>query len=191
MSPRAGLNKSLVVRAAADLANTEGLDALSITRLADMLGVRAPSIYNHIAGLEDLRRELAIYGLAALAEQMAEAALGRSGEDALMAVAQAYRSFIKDAPGVYAAGLRASGKLEVVDARQQSAEERILKIVMTIIESFQLKGADAVHAARALRSLVHGFTTLEIAGGFGLPYDLDESFQRLIKLLLRRQSNQA
>jgi len=184
MSPRAGLNKTLVVQAAADLVNAEGLEALSITRLAGILGVRAPSIYNHIGGLEDLRRELAISGLRTLGERMAEAALGRSGEDALMAVAQAYRSYIKEAPGVYHAGLRASGKLHTADPRQQSVEERILKIVMVIIDSFQLDGADAVHAARALRSLVHGFTTLEIAGGFGLPYNLDESFQRLIQLLV-------
>lgn len=193
MSPRAGLNKSLVVQTAADLVNAEGLEALSITRLADILGVRAPSIYNHISGLDDLRRELAISGLRELGDRMAEAAMGRSGEDALLAVAQAYRAFIKEAPGVYTAGLRSSGRLLAADPEQQAAETRILKIVMTIIDSFQLKDTDAIHAARALRSLVHGFTTLEIAGGFGLPYNLDESFERLVRLLvngLRRKSQQ-
>jgi hypothetical protein len=31
---------------------------------------------------------------------------------------------------------------------------------------------------------VHGFTTLEVAGGFGLPLDLDESFRLLINLFI-------
>jgi hypothetical protein len=50
--------------------------------------------------------------------------------------------------------------------------------------SLGLQGEDAVHAARAFRSLVHGFATLEVAGGFGLPQDCDESFRRLVDALL-------
>ena len=87
MSPRAGLDTSVVVQAAADLVNAEGLEALSISRLAEKLGVQAPSLYNHVRGLPGLRRELALMGHRILAERLAEAAVGRSGEDALLAVA--------------------------------------------------------------------------------------------------------
>ena len=38
----------------------------------------------------------------------------------------------------------------------------------------------AVHALRGLHSIVHGFATLEISGGFGMPLDADESFFRLV-----------
>lgn len=41
-----------------------------------------------------------------------------------------------------------------------------------------------VPSTRALRGAVHGFTTLEIAGSFGLPFDLDESFSCLIDTLI-------
>ena len=183
MSPRAGLDTAAVVGAAAALVNAEGLEALSITRLAARLGVQPPSIYNHVGGLDELRRELAVIGVRQMGERMADAAVGRSGEEALVAVAQALRDYIKEAPGVYSAGLRSSSAQERVDPKLQAAEERVLRVVMAIIASFGLDGADALHAARGLRSLVHGFATLEISGGFGLPLDLDESFRRLLRML--------
>lgn len=189
--PRAGLDTAVVVQAAADLVNAEDLEALSITRLAAILGVRAPSIYNHVGGLPDLRRELALLGLRKMGECMAEAAIGKAGPAALLAVAQAYRTFIKSNPGVYNAGLRASGNMETVDEEIQQAEERVLRIVMSIIQSFGLEWEESLHAARALRSLVHGFATLEVSGGFGLPLDLDESFQRLLELLIAGMLQQA
>jgi len=184
MSPRAGLDKNAVVQAAARLVDTAGLDALSISRLAHGLGIQAPSIYNHVGGLPGLRRELALAGYRDLARHLGDAAIGRSGPDALLAVAGAYRAYIKEHPGIYAAGLRASGNQETVDEELVQAEERLLHIVMRIIHSFGLTGEDAIHAARGLRSLVHGFATLENSGGFGLPISLDKSFQRLIQLLI-------
>ena len=54
-----------------------------------------------------------------------------------------------------------------------------------MLRSYGLSGDDAVHAARGLRGLVHGFTTLESAGGFGLPLDLGESFRRLLQTFVR------
>jgi AcrR family transcriptional regulator len=184
MSPRAGLDKASVVQVAADLVNTEGMDALSISRLAARLGVKSPSLYNHVGGLEDLRRELALLSHRLLAERLSEASIGRAGADAMLAIAETYRAFIKECPGVYSAGLRASGTLESMDDELGAAEERVLQIVMRIIKSFGLEGEDALHAARGLRSTVHGFASLEAAGGFGLPLDLDESFHRLMQLLI-------
>jgi len=184
MARRPGLTRERVVRAAAELVNAEGLEALSITRLAEKLGVQPPSLYNHVDGLDDLRRELALVGHRRLAACMAEAAIGRSGEEALVAAAEANRQFIKEAPGVYAAGLRASGTLAQADETLREAEEEVLRIVMTILRSFHLEGEEAIHAARGLRSLVHGFTTLEVSGGFGLPVNLDESFRRLLGMLV-------
>lgn len=41
-----------------------------------------------------------------------------------------------------------------------------------------------IHAVRGLRSIVHGFATLEAGGGFGMPLDRDESFLRLLRAYL-------
>lgn len=43
--------------------------------------------------------------------------------------------------------------------------------------------AAAIQAARSLRSAVHGFVSLELAGGFGMPVDADASFAWLAELL--------
>jgi AcrR family transcriptional regulator len=183
--PRAGLGKEAVVEAAANLLNTEGAAALTLNRLAQELGVKTPSLYNHIDGLPGLYRELARLNARTLGERFTQAAIGKSGPAALIAVATAYRAYIKEAPGVYLASLRSSGTQQPVDAELSAAEETSLRVTVAVVASFGLTGEDALHAVRGLRSLVHGFATLEIAGGFGLPLSLDESFDRLLQMFVR------
>jgi AcrR family transcriptional regulator len=182
--PRKSLDKARVVRAAADLLNREGVEALSINRLAAILGIQPPSLYNHIAGMAELERELRRLNLRQLAGRLEAAAIGRSGADGVRAVAHAYRAYIKENPGVYLSSLRASGNQSTVDAEVQVYEERSVRVLLVMLEPLGLSGAAALHTIRGLRSAVHGFTTLEIAGGFGMPLDLDESFARLVDTLI-------
>jgi hypothetical protein len=44
--------------------------------------------------------------------------------------------------------------------------------VLAVLASYGLRGEDALHAARGLRSVAHGF---------GIHLDLDESFDRLLR----------
>ena len=46
------------------------------------------------------------------------------------------------------------------------------------------KDDELVHRVRTVRSAVHGFVSLELSGGFGLPQDIDESFEHLISTLV-------
>ena len=184
MPRRAGLDKAMVVQEAADLANAEGVDALSLGRLAERLGVRTPSLYNHIDGLPGLYRELSLLNTRRLGERLGNAAIGKAGPDAVMAVAQAYREHIKESPGLYMASLRAAGNQAPAGIELRAAEDRVVHVGMAVVASFGLSGEDGLHAVRALRSVVHGFATLEVAGGFGLPLDCDESFRRLITMLI-------
>jgi len=184
MPPRPGLDKRRVVSAAADLVNQEGIQALSLSRLARQLGVRTPSLYNHVDGLPGLYRELALLNTHQLGERLGNAAIGKSGPQALAAIAQAYRAYIKEFPGLYLASLRASGTQEPVDTELQAAEARVVEVALAVMASFGLKGEDGLHAVRGLRSVVHGFATLEVAGGFGLPLDCDESFRRMVDILI-------
>ncbi len=180
MSRRRGLDSAAVVQAAVDLLDAEGPAALSLGRLAERLGVQTPSLYNHIGGLPDLLRRLALRNAQDLAACLGDAAIGRAGADALIAAADAYRGYIKQHPGLYMASLRASGAQPEPDPELAAAEDRVVRVVLAVLASFGLGGADAVHAARGLRSVVHGFAALELAGGFGLPLDCDESFRRLL-----------
>jgi AcrR family transcriptional regulator len=181
---RIRLDKNAVVKAAVDLLNTEGVQALTLGHLAEKLGIQTPSLYNHVDGLPGLQQELAVINARMLADRLGEAAIGKSGWDLFIDVAQAFRKYVKEYPGLYLSTLRASGTRQVQDPNLQREEERALKIALAVMASLGLQGEDAVHAVRAFRSMVHGFATLEVAGGFGLPQDCDESFRRLVQALV-------
>lgn len=181
---RIRLDKNAVLQAAAELVNAEGSDVLTLSRLAEKLGIQTPSLYNHVEGLPGLQRELAVMNARLLADRLSEAAIGKSGPDLFMEVSQAFRSYVKEYPGLYMSTLRSSGTQQVQDENLQREEERALKVGLAVMSSIGLQAEDGVHGLRAFRSMVHGFATLEIAGGFGLPQDCDESFRLLVLALV-------
>ena len=105
---------------------------------------------------------------------------GRSGTDAFIATARAYRAYAHAHPGLYAAGVAAPA---TDDVEHRAAAQESVDVVFAVLRSWNLEGDDAVHAARAFRSAIHGFVALEAAGGFAIPVDLDESFERLVATL--------
>ena len=178
------MTKDVVVQAAADLINTAGLEALSLGRLAKELGIRTPSLYNHVDGLPGLMRELSILNARNLANRISEAAIGHSGPEAVRIVMGTIRAYIKEYPGLYLSTIRASGTQPEADPELEQEETRSIRVGMAVMDSFGLEGEETIHALRGLRSLVHGFATLEISGGFGMSLDLDESFSRLVDLFI-------
>ncbi len=71
MSPRIGLTKKMIVDTAAEIADQEGVNGVSLAALSKKMNVRPPSLYNHINGLQAIRTELAVRGLTKLFDQMA------------------------------------------------------------------------------------------------------------------------
>lgn len=181
MGSRAGLDRAAVVAAAARLVDERGWEALSLTGLARQLRVEPPSLYNHIAGLAGLRRELALMALDELDSTLGKAAIGKSGDEAVIALAQAYRSFIKRRPGLYAATVAPAAS----DQELATATDRILETCLSAMSAYRFNRRQAVHALRSVRATVHGFATLETSGGFGIPVAIDESFGFVMKMLLR------
>jgi AcrR family transcriptional regulator len=178
--PRAGLDSDAVVHAGAALADAEGLEAVTLARLAEQLGVRAPSLYAHVGGLEDLRRRIGVRGSRELAGVLGAAAAGRSGEDALRAVAHAYRGYAQAHPGTYAAAQRAP---DPDDPEAVAAAGAVVEIVLAVLRGYGLEGGDGLHAVRTVRAALHGFVALEAGTGFGIPLSQDESFERLVGVL--------
>jgi AcrR family transcriptional regulator len=174
--PRAGLDPEAVVDAAAAIADADGLDALTLSRLAGGLGVRAPSLYAHVDGLSDLRRRLAARGARELAAALQAAAAGRARADALVAVADVYRAYARQHPGTYTA-------LQRVANLDDAAAAQVVDTIVAVLRGYGLEGDDAIHAARIVRAALHGFATLENGDGFGMPLDLDETFSRLVVVL--------
>lgn len=180
--PRAGLSTAAVVAAAAEIADAEGLDRLTLARVAAAAGVRTPSLYNHVESLDDVRRRVALLALRDLADALRDAAVGRAGDDALTAMADAYRAYARRHPGRYAATQRAPAE---GDEEMRTAAAGAVDVVLAILRGYGLEGDDAIHAARAVRSALHGFVALEAGGGFGIPVDLDESYARMVRALAR------
>jgi AcrR family transcriptional regulator len=178
--PRMGLDAARVVDAAAGIADAEGLEAVTLARVAGELGVRAPSLYNHVDGRGDLLRAIAVLGVRELTSALREAAVGRSSADALTAAARAYRAYARAHPGRYAATIAApmSG-----DEDHRTAASEAVDVMLAIMRGWDLQGDDAIHAVRAFRSAVHGFVAIEAADGFAMAVDVDASFDRLVATL--------
>jgi len=178
---RAGLTRESVIATAAEIADREGLDALTLARLATKLGVRPPSLFNHVAGMPALRRELRALALRELAEALGAAAIGKSRGAALHALADAYRNFVRNHPGIYALTLKATGE---GPAASDAVGERIIVICASVLGGYSLGKRETIHAIRAMRSLVHGFATLEAGGGFEMPVPIDASFAWMVEAFI-------
>lgn len=178
--PRAGLTTLRVVQEAEDVADEVGLTNMTLAAIAPRLGVRMPSLYKHVAGMDALRRLVSIRAKNELADVLARAAAGKAGAPALTAMFHACRSWAKAHPGRYAATVRAP---DAADNEDIDASNAVLEIVLAGLANYRLAGDDAIDAVRALRATLHGFISLEQAGGFGLPTDVDRSFDRVIAAL--------
>jgi AcrR family transcriptional regulator len=176
--PRAGLSPATVVAEGAALADEVGLDRLTLAGVAARLGVRLPSLYKHVDGLDGLRSALAVAACRELADVLSAATVGRSGDDALLAMAHAYRSYARRRPGAYAASLRAPAP---GDQPHEAAAAALLTVVAAALSGYALEGSDLVDAVRGMRALLHGFVAIEAAGGYALPQDVERSFVRLVE----------
>jgi AcrR family transcriptional regulator len=190
MSHRAGLDKSTVVEAAAKLVDEEGIEQLTLGRLAERLGIRTPSLYNHVAGLPGLKHDLALYCLRDVLDRITHAAIGKSLAEAIFAFTNAYRSYARETPGRYALTLAPDPD----DQEVQILAWQLVDVAKAILAPYNLSEEDTIHAIRGLRSIVHGFILLEEASGFRMPVDTNASFHWLINMFitgLERKSIQA
>ena len=167
-----------MVDEAVELADEVGLSKLTLAALAKRLGVRQPSLYKHVDGMDALQRDIALRAKHELADALGRVAVGRSRGEAITSMSLEYRSWAREHPGRYAAVQRAATP---GDAEAEAADRAVVQIVFDVLAGYELRDDDAVDAARALRAALHGFVTLEQAGGFGLPVDVDRSFDRLVR----------
>jgi AcrR family transcriptional regulator len=175
-----------VLEEAQRLADDVGLSQLTLAALAARLGVRQPSLYKHIDGIDALHRGLAIRAKHELADILARAAIGRERGEAITAIAHAYRAWARRHPGRYAAAQHAPA---ADDAEDIAASTTAVSVVIAVLDGYQLRDDDAIDATRALRSALHGFVTLELDGAFGLPVDIDRSYERLVRGLATALAN--
>jgi AcrR family transcriptional regulator len=180
--PRTGLDTAALLQATAELADRNGLESVTLASLAQRLDIRSPSLYNHVKGLSDLRLKLAVHALDKLHDVLLRSAVGLSGDEAVRALGQAYVGFVRSHPGLYEATQLAADMKN--PEMQRVGKFKIVDLVVRVLAYYDLEGEASLHAVRVLRSLLHGFASLEQHGGFGLPLDLDRTLELLIDTFL-------
>lgn len=180
MSPRAGLDLASITEAALQLVDEQGLEALSLSTLAQRLGVRTPSLYNHVDGLAGLKHALAAYCLREVLESTGHAAIGKAGADAIFAFANAYLTYARETPARYTLTLAPDPD----DQEVQKLAAQLVEIARAILAPYQLKYEDEIHAIRSLRSIIHGFIQLQLASGFRMAIDPQASFNWMLNLFI-------
>jgi AcrR family transcriptional regulator len=184
--PRAGLNGGDVVAAAAGLADEIGYAGLTMGLLAERLGVRTPSLYKHVGGLEDLQHQLATLAMTEVGEVIRDAVQGRSGADALAALLHAVRGYVTEHPGRYmATGGGGGAVLRGPDDPLLAATTRVLATIAAVLRGYGIGEDEMDHAIRTIRCTIHGFAVLEASGGFQWSNDPGESFEWMIRFVDR------
>ncbi|MCP4308076.1 MAG: TetR/AcrR family transcriptional regulator [bacterium] len=183
MGRKLGITLDDVVDAAATIADRDGLEAASLSAVADKLGIKTPSIYNHVAGLAGLRREMALHTATEIST-VCETAVRDTAEpaDALRQVSHAYRAFVKSHPGLYRTLTPAPKPGE--DDELYEAMAAPVTVLLGVMARAGVAENQRIHSIRALRALWHGFVDLETSGGFGMPTDIDASFDAALEALI-------
>lgn len=175
-----GLDRARLVAAAAELVDRRGPEALTLAAVAAAVGVRVPSLYHHVAGLPGLRSALRGHALRLLHGTLSAATIGRAGRDAVAGLVGGIRDFAGAHPGLLAFTTHVAPDEESAAAE---AAEAVVALVFAVLRGYRLEGADLVHATRVLRAAVHGFVTLEAAGGFARPEEVDDTLDVLVGVL--------
>ncbi|BBX18576.1 TetR family transcriptional regulator [Mycolicibacterium duvalii] len=158
----AKLSRDAIVNAALTFLDREGWDALTINALANQLGTKGPSLYNHVHSLDDLRRTVRMRVVGDIIEMLNTVAQGRSPDDAVVVMASAYRSYAHHHPGRYSAFTRmplGGDDPEFTDATHAAAAP-----VISVLAAYGLDEEAAFYAALEFWSAMHGFVLLEMTG---------------------------
>ncbi len=169
--PRAGgrtparsakLSRDVIVNAALTFLDREGWDGLTINALANQLGTKGPSLYNHVHSLEDLRRTVRMRVVDDILQMLSTVGQGRTRDDAVMAMASAYRSYAHHHPGRYSAFTRMP--LGGDDPEYTAASHAAAAPVIEVLASYGLAGNAAFYASLEFWAALHGFVLLEMTG---------------------------
>ncbi|MFI7018738.1 TetR/AcrR family transcriptional regulator [Streptomyces sp. NPDC050164] len=177
---RVGLTPERLTQAGAELADEVGFEQVTVSALARRFDVKVASLYSHVKNSQDLRTRIALLALTELADRAADALAGRSGKEALSALANVYRDYAREHPGRYAAAqLR-------LDPRTAAASAGVRHAQMTraLLRGYDLTEPDQTHAVRLLGSVFHGYVSLEMGGGFSHSApDTDDTWARILDAL--------
>ena len=159
LSPRA----RAIVSAARQILEREGADGLTMRRLGEAVGIRAPSLYKHFPDKAAVEIALIDDGFTEIAERFAVALA--KGENSLVDLANAYRAFAQAHPHLYR--LMTAGPLPRELLRPGVEARAAAPIVQAVGDP---------NLARAVWAFAHGMVILELDGRFPPDADLDAAW---------------
>ena len=178
---RAGLDKETVIRKAAELANEIGYDKITLKLLAEHLNVQPPSLYNHIKGIEELQKEIMLFGWRQMDKALTGAAVCVSGYGALEAVCRAFHQYATENPGVFNAMLWYN-KFE--NEETQNATKEMFSVIYKAFTMLNISKENSEHLIRTYRGFLEGFALLVNNRAFGNPVSIEESFEISLRVMI-------
>ncbi len=160
-----GLTKDIIIHAALFQIEENGLSAFSLRNLASVLEIQVSSLYNHIQGQNDLLAEVGFCAVHMLTELEEAAIKDKQRDEALFALADAYRLFAKEHTELYRIIM---GVHTFHIPLLESAAEKIAEPILRVISDYGVEGEMQIHYQRMLRSVMHGFFSHENSGGFSV-----------------------
>lgn len=178
---RTGLDTNMVIYRAAQIANEVGIENITLKMLADDLGVKAPSLYNHIEGLEDLKIRLMIYGWKQMEQKIMQSVIGVSGYDAIKAGCYSFYEYATENPGVFNAMLWYN---KFQNSETMEATSGLFSVLFKVTSSLNISDENCNHIIRTLRGFLEGFSLLVNNKAFGNPVSIEESFELSLNVLI-------
>lgn len=139
----------------------------------DLTGAMEHHLADKISTIPEMRRFLAVKGYRELRQLIESNIAGKSGADALRASMLSMRRYALDRPGMSAATFR---NPEVDSPEWRTAQMELAVVVFAVFSQLGIKGENAMHALRILRSFVRGFVLHEMGASFLEPLEHDQSY---------------
>ena len=178
---RTGLDANMVIHRAAQLVNEVGLENITLKMLADDLGVKSPSLYNHIGGLEDLKMQLMIYGWKEMEQRIIQSVIGISGYDAIKAGCHAFYEYATENPGLFNAMLWYN---KFQNTETMEATSGLFSVLFKVTSSLNISEENCNHIIRTLRGFLEGFSLLVNNEAFGNSVSIAESIELSLNVLI-------
>lgn len=150
-----------IVRSGVAILDAQGVEGVTMARVAQSVGVRAPSLYKHVRDRSALLEAVAADVITHLVELLEET------EGTVEAIARAYRAFAVARPHAF--------RLLVGPA---APEDALARAAAPILEAarWRVPPDKVLDAARFATAWVTGFIQMELAGAFRLGGDIDAAF---------------
>jgi Tetracyclin repressor-like, C-terminal domain len=148
---------------------------------ADLTAEMERHLAEKVSTIPEMRRFLAVKGYRELRQLIQHDVAGKSGADALRAAMISMRRYALERPGMSAATFR---NPETDSPEWRSEQMELGKVLFAIFAQLGIRGEQAQHALRILRSFVRGFVLHEMGASFLEPLEHDQTYELGIRLFI-------